>query len=246
MKFIGIDLGWQSGASGVCGLALGQDVLKLENLECQATHGETLLWIDRYVSSKVPSMVAVDAPTLIPNQRGMRVPDRLAHRYYGRYHAGCYPANQGSTFAPKVLAFGQALEDRGFDHAPQIRPRTPGRYQIEVFPHPAMVRLFNLKQILKYKKGRLADRRSELQRLRSLILTHLTEQVPRLQVTHHELPTIPQKGAALKAVEDQLDSLVCAFVAAYWWYWGKARNHVMGGLETGYIIVPSPSGPPQD
>ncbi|MDJ0746725.1 MAG: hypothetical protein QNJ32_25665 [Xenococcaceae cyanobacterium MO_167.B27] len=42
----------------------------------------------------------------------------------------------------------------------------------------------------------------------------------------------------LKAVEDKLDSLICAYVAAYWWYWGEARNLVLGNENTGYIIVP--------
>jgi predicted RNase H-like nuclease len=44
---------------------------------------------------------------------------------------------------------------------------------------------------------------------------------------------------ALKAVEDQLDSLICAYVAAHWWYWGLERNWVLGDTTTGYIVVPA-------
>ena len=51
---------------------------------------------------------------------------------------------------------------------------------------------------------------------------------------------IPATGAALKAVEDQLDSLICAYVAAHWWYWGIERNWVLGDAATGYIVVPAP------
>lgn len=55
---------------------------------------------------------------------------------------------------------------------------------------------------------------------------------------------LPFSGAALKAVEDQLDSLICAYVGARWWYWGLDRNWVLGDLATGYIIVPLTSSVP--
>ncbi|MEO0456681.1 MAG: DUF429 domain-containing protein, partial [Cyanobacteria bacterium P01_A01_bin.114] len=143
-------------------------------------------------------------------------------------------------FAPQLLAFSQALVTRGFTHAPTLTPQQPGRYQVEVFPHPTMVHLFTLTRILKYKKGRLAERRAELTRLRSLILQYLPQRTPSLHVTASELPKIPAGGAAIKAVEDQLDSLICAYAAAHWWYWGPARNWVLGNLADGYIVVPAP------
>jgi pyridoxamine 5'-phosphate oxidase len=42
----------------------------------------------------------------------------------------------------------------------------------------------------------------------------------------------------LKAVEDQLDAIHCAYVAAHWWYWGSERNEVLGNAQDGYIVVP--------
>lgn len=44
------------------------------------------------------------------------------------------------------------------------------------------------------------------------------------------LTEIPSTGTVLKALEDQLDSLICAYVAAYWWYWGEEKNIVLGDL----------------
>ncbi|MCY7392409.1 MAG: hypothetical protein LH647_13285, partial [Leptolyngbyaceae cyanobacterium CAN_BIN12] len=46
--------------------------------------------------------------------------------------------------------------------------------------------------------------------------------------------------AELKAVEDQLDSLICAYIAAHWWHWGTERNVVLGDRAEGYIVVPIP------
>ncbi|MEL6935400.1 MAG: DUF429 domain-containing protein [Cyanobacteria bacterium J06633_23] len=238
MYFLGVDLGWQTGPTGVCCLQLTAATLSLVTLDRLTTHSDVLTWITHQVPANIPAMVAVDAPTIIPNPTGMREPDRLAHKYFGKYHAGCYPANQSSVFAPRLLAFGQALTDQGFGHAPTLEPRQPGRYQIEFFPHPAMVHLFGLSRILKYKKGPIAQRRQQLEKLRSLLLKHLPNHTPRLEL--HQLPTIPQGGAALKAVEDQLDSIVCAYGAAHWWYWGRLRNQVLGDLASGYIVVPAP------
>ena len=245
MLFLGIDLGWQSQPSGLCCLrwtAAGLDLVALDRL---ADPAAVLAWVDGWLPAHTMGGIAVDAPTLIPNQTGMRVCDRLAHRHFGRYHAGCYPANRNLPFAERTLAFGRSLEERGFAHAPQIQPQQPQRFQIEMFPHPAMVRLFRLPRILKYKKGRIADRQVALTQLRHCLLTHLPAHDPPLHLTEALLPSVPTTGATLKALEDQLDSVICAYAAAYWWHWGAARNQVLGTAETGYIVIPDPDSAAQ-
>ena len=238
MKFLGIDLGWSSGASGLCCLEWSNKSLNLLHLDRQLLTKDIHNWVDNWVSPTQSALIAVDAPTLIPNLTGMRLPDKLTHKHFGRYHAGCYPANLGRPFAQRTVEFGLSLEARGFKHAPSITPKALGRYQIEVFPHPAMVHLFSLTRILKYKKGILAERRLELIKLRQYILEILPTLEPSLKLS--DLPEIPTTGIALKAVEDQLDSLICAYVAAHWWYWGIQRNWVLGDATTGYIVVPAP------
>lgn len=240
MKFLGIDLGWSSGASGLCCLSWQDGRLQMLDLQRQNEIADILTWIDRWLPEGEMGGIAIDAPTLIPNKQGMRLPDRLAHKHFGRYHAGCYPANQGSVFATRTVAFGLILEERGFLHAPVIEPQQPQRFQIEVFPHPAIIRLFGLPQILKYKKGLLAQRRAELTRFRDLLCQQLPIHEPFLQLSEGQVPEIPLQGTALKAVEDQLDSLICAYIAAHWWYWGLERNQVLGDRDEGYIVVPRP------
>jgi predicted RNase H-like nuclease len=252
MKFLGIDLGWTSGASGLCCLEWQQDHLTVVDLQCRTQIDDILAWIDAWLPHPQPGAIAIDAPTLIPNLTGMRLCDRQSHQYFGRYHAGCYPAHQGLPFAQRTVEFGLNLEQRGFNHAPEMSPQQLGRYQIEVFPHAATIYLFKLDQIIKYKKGRLAGRRQGLGQLRQLIWERLSQGHPPLKFST-PIPDIPETGSALKAVEDQLDSLICAYVAAHWWYWGVSRNLVLGGvtsapsqqlasrddyLATGYIVVP--------
>lgn len=240
MKFLGIDLGWTSGASGLCCLGWSEQGLQVLDLTRQLTISDILTWVDRWTAPTQPAMIAVDAPTLIPNATGMRLPDKLTHKHFHHYHAGCYPANLQRPFAQRTVDFGLSLEARGFVHAPVITPQEVGRFQIEVFPHPAIVHLFGLNRILKYKKGILTQRRLELIKLRQYILDILPTLEPNLNIT--VIPDIPTTGAALKAVEDQLDSLICAYVAAHWWYWGVERNWVLGDVTTGYIVIPSPVG----
>lgn len=247
MKCLGIDLGWQSQPSGLCCLIWQGEGLQLLSLARVAQISEVLEWVDTWAAAGEPAIVAVDAPTLIANPTGMRLADRQAHQRFGRYHAGCYPANLGLAFAQRTIDFGRSLEKRGFAHAPDLQAHQLGRYQIEVFPHPAIVHLFGLDRILKYKKGRVAERRAELLRLRDYILTVLPLLEPALTFSiadQQQLAVIPETGAALKVLEDQLDSLICAYVAAHWWYWGLERNWVLGAATPeeccteGYIIVP--------
>lgn len=235
MRFLGIDLGWQSGASGLCCLEWQEGELVLLNLERQLEIVDILAWVQQW-TAQMPALVAVDAPTLIPNLTGTRLPDRLTHKYFGKYHAGCYPANLQRPFAQRTVDFGLSLEELGFFHAPMMQAQKDNRYQIEVFPHPAQVNLFNLDRILKYKKGKLSDRLIELTKLRNYILMVLPALEPPLGLVN--LPEIPSQGKAMKEVEDMLDSLICAYIGAYWWYWGEAKNLVLGDRETGYIIVP--------
>ena len=244
MKFIGIDLGWKSGASGLCCLGWINGQLQILDINHKKAIEDILGWVDDWVSEE-PAIIAVDAPTLIPNATGTRLPDKLTHKHFGKYHAGCYPANLSLPFAQRTVSFGLELEARGFAHAPIIEPQRLGRYQIEVFPHPAIVHLFDLNRILKYKKGRLLERQLELEKLRNLIIENLPARQPSLNLSSLAeylnnlfFAEIPRTGAALKAVEDQLDSLICAYVGAHWWYWGKERNLVLGEQVTGYIVVP--------
>ena len=250
MKFIGIDLGWTSGESGLCCLGWENRQLQLLEVDRKQDVHEILAWVDRWLPRPDPGAIAVDAPTIIPNATGMRLPDKLTHKYFGRYHAGCYPANLQSRFAQKTVEFGEALAGRGFAHAPEIVPQKLGRYQIEVFPHPATINLFGLEKILKYKKGILAERQAELTKLCQYIAEVLPNLEPKLNVdvfwqSFAELlgknnlgNQLTLKGKQLKALEDKIDALLCAYIAAYWWYWGRQRNLVLGDRATGYIVIP--------
>ena len=76
MKFLGIDLGWSSGASGLCCLAWRDGSLALIDLRRENDTADILAWVDTCIALDESGVIAVDAPTLIPNATGMRLCDR--------------------------------------------------------------------------------------------------------------------------------------------------------------------------
>lgn len=232
--FVGVDLGWYGKPSGLAVLTGRGSELRLHAVTRLQGIPETIQFILSQTGDK-DAVIAVDAPLVIPIQTGIRVAERQLNQHFRRYHAGCYPANLGRPFAPYVLAFSKALEAQGFQHGSEMSARQAGRFQIEVHPHAATISLFALPRIVKYKRGRRAERAKELGRLRDLLRSRLPLLQPALRLP--QLPPIPEAGP-LKPVEDQIDAVLCAYIAAHWWFWGKERNWVFGSTAEGYIVVP--------
>jgi pyridoxamine 5'-phosphate oxidase len=234
LRFLGIDFGWEGKPSGLAALEWNGGSLHLLRLDLLTAVEEILEWVDRQAGAD--TVIGIDAPIVIPNETGMRDADKLAHSFFGKYHAGAYPASRARRYWRRTTGLSDELARRGFAHGDLMKPRSGGRYQIEVHPHAATVQLYGLDRIIKYKRGTVAARRAELSRLRTLILEELPKLTPRLAVA--DLPEVPENGAEMKALEDRMDAITSAYVAAHWWYWGRERNDVLGDSERGYIIAP--------
>ncbi len=89
-----------------------------------------------------------------------------------------------------------------------------GRYALEVYPHAAMVGLFKLQRIVKYKKGPVAQKRKGLVELQQLLHDQLPKLRPAIAALPFEDPA-PLRGNALKHLEDRLDSLVCPAMVSH-------------------------------
>ena len=204
-----------------------REVARLQGTE------EILRWIQSEAGNG-STVVAVDAPLVIRNRTGIRDAERELNREFRRFHAGCHAANLGRPFAQNVLSFSRRLAALGFRHGAEMTAQQEGRFQIEVHPHAATGNLFDLPRIVKYKRGVREERARELRRLRELMLSRLPSLDPALSL---RLPSVPDAGN-LKTVADEIDAVLCAYIAAYWWFWGPRRNRVYGCGETGYIVVP--------
>lgn len=203
------------------------------------TDEEIIDWVERYREST--TIIAIDAPIIAPNPAGTgRRCDREVTSVFGRYHAGTYPAHREKCQRPIQLR--RKLQRRGFNPDPVLVPRQRTCCQIEVYPHPAQIALFSLRRILKYKKGRPETRRNGLRKLARHIVADLSRHTPPLSSNRslRQLCAIHSsvRGRALKQQEDQLDALVCAYVAGHFWFWGEKRWRVIGDVRRGYIVCP--------
>jgi predicted RNase H-like nuclease len=233
VAFLGVDLGWYGRPSGLASIAVNRTGLYLRASTRRQDTKDVLHWIQAEAGDG-HAVVAVDAPLVICNPAGIRDGERELNREFRRFHAGCHAANLGRPFAQNVLSFSRQLAALGFAHGAEMVARQAGRFQIEVHPHAAMVNLFDLPRIVKYKRGRRAARARELRRLRKLMLSHLPLLDPAVAL---HLPGVPAAGN-LKPVEDKIDAVLCAYIAAHWWFWARKRNQVYGSNGAGYIVVP--------
>ena len=231
---VGVDLAWgEKKHDGVCflewdgqrgrvvGFAYPQGDQQLLDSVLENAHG-------------YPSVfVAVDAPIVCPNRTGTRPVDRLTHRMFHREHAACHPAN--STKCPRPPRVARWLEKHGFRVGWQP---TPGKKTVaEVYPHPAMVRMFGIPRIVKYKKGSVADRRKEFRRLQGLLKQCLKRRFSGLRVDSETAALLRDRWS--KPVEDRTDALFCALIGLWHWMHQGGRSEVIGDRKTGFILLPS-------
>jgi predicted RNase H-like nuclease len=232
--FLGVDLGWSTGATG---LAVVDDRGRLTASARLRSDDEIAEWIAAQPGRVV--VAAVDAPLIVPNETGQRVPERLIGQAFGGFGASAHTANRtrfpgGDTRAKRLAQhFGWSVD-----------PRTPTGGDvdvcIEVYPHPAMVGLFELPYRLDYKKGNDQRRAPGFQSLVQLI-----ESVPELDLVHSprwaqlKRDLSEPRPGDLNRVEDEVDAIVCAHLA-WLWHHRPSTLQVYGDVDAGYIIAPPP------
>lgn len=110
-----------------------------------------------------------------------------------------------------------------------------GRYYFECYPHPALLGVFDLDQIVKYKIRH--KNRAEWRRVIDLLRPLVDSELPVQNICSFVQEDLAQN----KANEDRLDAIISAYVAAYWWKFGTERSTMIGGLSDGYIVTPHSS-----
>ncbi|HEU5322728.1 MAG TPA: DUF429 domain-containing protein [Methylomirabilota bacterium] len=241
MRVVGVDLAWSTGRTGLCAVEAGR-VLDSARV---TTDDEIVAWVRGRDAPEL--LLAVDAPLIVANATGRRPCEGVVSGAYGAQHAGTHPANLGLPAFARGVRGARLARRLALDTAPAALDVPPRRAAIEVYPHAALVSLFGLPRILKYKarRGRTAAARRAaflalLDRLRELAALH-----PPLAVT-----TSPRwaglesavrraaRAAELDAVEDELDAYVCAYVGAYHLAWRGRRSLTVGDAARGYIVTP--------
>ena len=225
----GVDLAWgERRPDGVCVIQADNRRARVAAVGLLRGDDELLAFLDQHIGN-APALIAVDAPIVCPNLSGARPVDRLTHVHFGRFHAGCHPANltrcpRPPRVAAKLVARGYAIGVNG------------ERVVAEVYPHPAMVRLFGLSERIAYKRGRVEQRRQEFRRLQKEIVRCVARHFPKLEVSSALAQLL--RTPWTKNIEDQTDAFFCALIGYWHWLHHGRRTQVLGDLESGFILVP--------
>lgn len=234
----------QKNLSGVALLEGSQETAQLLRSEVLQSDSDILEFITKNVGEE-PVFIAIDAPLLVPNENGRRPADSQVCYLFGKHDAGAYPTSRtqllkyGGTIRGEEL--GKKLKYMGFEHDPYREKFEFRRKFFEVYPHPAMVVIFGLEKIIRYKKksGRpYAFVWTEFQRYQNC-LNKLENLTPGLRLPPEivEKDVTRLKGITLKAFEDRLDAIFCAYIAYYAWAFPE-KCAVLGTLNEGYILSP--------
>jgi predicted RNase H-like nuclease len=167
--FIGIDLAWKSNRNptGAAVLQGDRSGAQLEVVSTLRSFDEVLQFVRTHTAPE--TVLAIDAPLIVVNETGQRGCETLVGKRYGNRDASCHTSNTKLYPEAASVALTDKLLAEGFVHVQTLCEQRTGRILMEVYPHAAMVALFNLPKILKYKKGKLAQRRVGLRSLQTLL-----------------------------------------------------------------------------
>jgi predicted RNase H-like nuclease len=233
MLIIGIDLAWgEKKSDGVCFIHMQKKRARVLGFAYPRGDDELLECLQAKLNESRGALITIDGPIICPNKTGTRPVDRLTHRMFHREHAACHPAN--STKCPRPPRVLRKLKKIGFTPGWKISPGM--KTTAEVYPHPAMVRLFKLPRIVKYKKGGVANRRREFRRLQFLLRELLRSEFAFLRLNAETQALLREPWS--KPVEDRTDALFCALIGLWHMRYKGKRSEVIGDLTTGFILLP--------
>ena len=238
MLFIlaGVDLAWQS-ANNPTAIAIGS--LDSTGLTVSSVR-PAVFGINAVLKALQEidglSGVAIDAPLIINNSSGQRLCEREIGVTYGSRKASCHTSNTSLYPDANSVELSNSLFRLGFSHI------DGAKWQIECYPHPALIEIFSLDERLKYKKGRVPEKKAGQVELGRLIDQLSSSPVLKLNaggaIARHSDATYIEslKGQALKSNEDALDAIICLYIAALHSIGGMGRE--FGDVQDGYIWVP--------
>ena len=237
-RLMGIDLAWSPhrNASGIAVGSIRGDRLSVESVNSAVYDLDALLGRIRDVDGL--RGIAIDAPLIINNPSGRRPCENQLAAVYSRRWAAPHTSNLGLYPDAASVRLSNALLDDGFAH---LGGSGTGKWQVECYPHPAIVEIFGLEKRLAYKKGPVGERRDGQVRLAGLLKSLRND--PRLSLDVTEFGIVDEAfilsltGKALKQNEDALDAIVCLYIAGLCEV--DANIQVFGDTDSGYIVVPS-------
>ncbi len=241
MYYVGIDLAW--GHRRPTGVAVLQADGVLLHVSAQTDDASIAGALEPYVDG--PCVVGIDAPLVVTNPTGNRPAEAALNRDFARFDAGAHPSNTGKP------EFADGTRGGVLAHDPRPRPGSgvhrrpsrdrglPARRDGRAVPARAHA---EVQEQARPQPGGPARRAAAADAGASRACATACR---RCQVDHqHEWKSLltqvegAQRKSDLRRVEDQVDAVVCAYVAMF----ATARpddTTVYGDAATGAIVTPT-------
>ena len=188
-------------------------------------------------------LVAVDQPTVVPNETGSRPVDGIAASLISRLGGGVQPANRG-----KAAMFGanapiwRFLERLGASqNPPAARTMTHGLHLLEVFPALALPALepeiMKRKRAVSYNPANKRTFSCDDWRLVAGAVRRRADELGIERLSRWAGQAVARANPA-KSDQDCLDAAICLIVALEWRRARRDRVMVIGNGRTGYMVTP--------
>lgn len=217
---------------------VGEGVVSISRPSGSVPEAVAILAAAAKIAGVPVDLVAMDMPLSLEPIRARRVSDNLVSAHYGARHC--------STHTPSAMRPGKISDDlrSSFEQCGYKlltkEVATPGL--LEVYPHPALVELMRAERRLPYKHGKIRNywpgesrtsRRAKLFETWRMIVACLDQNLGGASAVL-QLPPFEAPSWQMKAFEDMLDAVICAWVGIC----AFEGSAVPFGDETSAIWIP--------
>jgi predicted RNase H-like nuclease len=245
-QFVGFDSAWAGNSKrlgAICSISFsGEEFFDFKEPEPVGFTGAS----DYIVSIRrpeMPTLIALDQPTIVPNPTGMRPVEKVVASLISWMGGGVQPANLGRTvFFGKDAPIWQFLRRLAAAENPEAaRTADQGVHLIEVFPALALASLES--KFFGRLVGPLYNPERKTFQLGSWIAvidaTRAEAQRLSCMPVVEWLDRLRMKGPPGKSDQDLLDAALCLLVAIRWRLSPRETSVAIGDLRSGYMIAPA-------
>lgn len=247
---IGFDSAWtdNSKAPGaICALVIASDRGVNFNPPCHVSFDQALAFIEAERRACKTCLVALDQPTIVPNDTGSRPVDKVAASLISYIGGGVQPANRS-----KKDMFGddapiwRFLKRLGAKEDPE-RSRTAksGLFIVEVFPALALAafeaRFHGRLKAPKYNPANRTKFRQDdwCEVIETIARYARADAIAGVQDWAEGLRRETTDRPPRKEDQDRLDAVLCALIGYHWRMRPRQDSIMIGDLVSGYMIAPA-------
>jgi predicted RNase H-like nuclease len=204
---------------------------------------DAIVCVTGLLRSDMPTLVALDQPTIVPNETGMRPVERAVASLISWMGGGVQPANSGlPLFRSHAPIHGFLRRLRATEDSEAARTAERGLHLMEVFPALTLASLeasfFGQRKGPRYNPAR--RKTFQIEHWHAVVAAARREAAlfgcaPLVAWLDEQIRNPTPK----KADQDRLDAAQCLLIAIRWRLGDRGESVMIGDLKDGYILAPA-------